>query len=126
MLATPDSRHLPLHLLLLLVGPNGNLCNPLFQSVLFHVYCLEHQLLFFNLGILGMLRGVTVAFEVLRDSVLIPPEILARMPVLGGCIRRHPPEQLLSPVVCVGGWGYRCIDFAKQYRDWLSAVICNG
>jgi len=108
--------------LFLLVDPYGDHCNRLFQSIHFHAYCLEHQLSFFNLGILGMLRQVPAAFLFLRDSLLFPFKVLARIPFFGRCIRRFPPSSSLSPLICVGGWGYRCHELTLKYRSQLSSL----
>ena len=106
----------------LLVDPYGDHCNRLFQSIHFHAYCLEHQLSFVNLGILGMLRQVPAAFLFLRDSLLFPFKVLARTPFFGRCIRRLPPSRSLFPLVCVGGWDYRCHELTHKYRSQLSRL----
>jgi len=106
----------------LLVDPYCDHCNRLFQSIHFHAYCLEHHLPFFNLGILGMLRQVPDAFIFFRDSLLLPIRVLARTPILGRCIRRFPPSSSLSPLICVGGWDYRCQELTQKYRSQLSSL----
>jgi len=108
--------------LFLLVDPYCDHCNRLFQSIHFHAYCLEHQVSFFNLGILGMLGEVPQALLFLRDSLLFPFKVLARTPFLGRCIRRSPPRRPISPLVCVGGWGYRCHELTHKYRSQLSCL----
>lgn len=108
--------------LFLLVDPYGDHCNRLFQSIHFHAYCFEHQLSFFNLGILGMLRQVPGALLFLRDSLLFPFKVLARSPFFCHCICKAPPRRLMSPLVCVGGWGYRCHELTHKYRSELSSL----
>lgn len=103
--------------LFLLVDPYGDHCNRLFQSIHFHAYCLEHQLLFFNLGILGMLRQVPAAFLFLRDSLLFLFQVLSRTPFFVRCIRRLPPSGSFSPLICVGGWSFRCHELTQKYRS---------
>ena len=108
--------------LFLLVDPYCDHCNRLFQSIHFHAYCLEHQLSFFNLGILGMLRHAPFEFEFLRDCILFPIKVLARTPVFGHFIRRSPPSWSFSPLICFGGWSFRCHELTQKYRSRLSRL----